>query len=221
MERSTMQTRRVFLQRTAAVGVGLALAVAATSPAAVVTNSATKDNTLYDTGSTTTFLSDGAGETFTAGRTDNGLRRRAVIAFTGLSTAIPSGSVITNVILQLYMDQSSDTTTLRPVTLYRLVADWGEGTSNVNGGEGKGATPTPGDATWFHRFYSTNFWSVPGGDYMSTARATRMVSNVNGVNTWSSSNLIADVQAWLDLAASNNGWLLIGDETTNHTTRQF
>ncbi len=194
---------------------------ALTVTATVVTNTVTKDNTLYDTGTTNTFLSDGAGETFTAGRTKDGFRRRGVIAFTGLSTNIPAGAVITSVTLRLYMEQSSDPTNLRPVKLYRLLADWGEGTSNVNGGEGKGTTPTPGDATWFHRFYNTNFWSAPGGDFLSTARATTMVPNANGYVTWASSDLVADVQAWLSSPATNFGWLVMGDESTNHTTRQF
>ena len=33
--------------------------------------------------------------------------------------------------------------------------------------------------------------------------------------------MIADVQAWLDSPGSNFGWIMIGDESTDTTARQF
>ena len=35
-----------------------------------------------------------------------------------------------------------------------------------------------------------------------------------GQYTWSSAQMVADVQGWLDNPASNFGWLMLGDEST-------
>ena len=52
----------------------------------------------------------------------------------------------------------------RIIELHKLLADWGEGTSQATGEEGQGAPATPNDATWRHRFFDTIFWTNEGGD---------------------------------------------------------
>ncbi len=112
------------------------------------------------------------------------------------------------------------------VSLLRALRDWGEGTSNAGTPGGMGAPAAPGDATWVHTFYSTVFWSTPGGapgsDYTAGASATATVGDIVGPYSWNSTPaLLADVQSWLDSPASNFGWFVIGDESTPGTAKQF
>jgi hypothetical protein len=184
----------------------------------IVTLQASKDNTLYE--SSTGSLSNGAGEYFFAGRTDTGAIRRGVIAF-DVAAAIPAGVVITRVDLTLNMSRTI--AGLQPVSLHRLLADWGEGTSNATAQEGMGAQATTGDATWLHRFYNTIFWSNPGaaGDFVTTASTTVQVGATGTYTFLSTAAMVADAQAWLDDPASNFGWILIGNESTTTTTKRF
>ena len=101
-----------------------------------------------------------------------------------------------------------------------MLADWGEGTSVAPGEEGDGAPATTNDATWRHRFFDTIFWTTEGGDFSGTVSATQSVGPV-GVYTWSSSQMRADVQSWLDDPASNFGWLVLGDESEISTAKRF
>ncbi|HEY5625272.1 MAG TPA: DNRLRE domain-containing protein, partial [Dehalococcoidia bacterium] len=119
---------------------------------------ATKDNTLYENPLGDT--SNGAGSYFFVGNTSGGEHRRAVIAF-DISGSIPAGVTITNVSLQLRMSRTKAGT--EAVQLQRLLADWGEGTSNADGQEGGGASATAGDATWLHTSYDTALWGTAGG----------------------------------------------------------
>ena len=88
------------------------------------------------------------------------------------------------------------------------------------GEEGDGAPATSNDATWRHRFFDTIFWSTQGGDFSATVSASQSVGAV-GQYTWSSAQMVADVQAWLDNPASNFGWLVLGDETAIATAKRF
>jgi hypothetical protein len=97
--------------------------------------------------------------------------------------------------------------------------DWGEASSNFQGG--RGAPATEGDATWIHRFYKTQFWTHLGGDFSPTASAIQTVGDV-GSYTWGSTpEMVADVQAWLDSPTENFGWLPLGNETAPRTVKGF
>jgi hypothetical protein len=106
------------------------------------------------------------------------------------------------------------------VSLHRVLADWGEGTSDAAGNEGQGAPATPNDATWTHRFFNTSTWSTPGGDFVATASATRVVNDI-GLYTWKSAGMRDDVQAWVNSPATNFGWELLGNETAPSTAKRF
>ena len=108
----------------------------------------------------------------------------------------------------------------RIIELHKLLADWGEGTSQATGEEGQGAPATPNDATWRHRFFDTIFWTNDDGDFSATVSASQSVGPV-GQYTWSSAQMVADVQSWLENPASNFGWLVLGDESTIITSRRF
>ncbi len=177
-----------------------------------------KDNTLYEFDPNEGDVSNAFGFHFFAGETNQGEIRRGVLAF-NVAGSIPPGSTITAVSLSLNMSRTL-LETARTVELHKLLADWGEGTSHAPGEEGDGAPATTNDATWRHRFFDTIFWAMQGGDFSATVSASQVVGPV-GQYTWSSAQMVADVQSWLDNPSSNFGWLVLGDESTNATSKRF
>ncbi len=179
----------------------------------------TRDNTLYQPRPpANTQVSNGAGSYFFVGRTNEGYLSRAVLRFD--LSRIPAGSTVTATTLTLRMNRTKAGN--EPVRLHRLLADWGEGTSNADGQEGTGVAPTAGDATWAHRFFNTAFWTTAGagGDFAATASVSQTVGG-NGLYSWSSTGLAGDVQLWANSPVSNFGWILIGNETVNQTAKRF
>ena len=176
-----------------------------------------KDNTLYET--PTGSHSNGAGQYFFAGTTSLGVLRRGVVAF-DIDGSIPAGSTISSVSLELHMSRTVSGP--ETIELRRLLADWGEGTSRASGEEGGGTAATPGDATWVHRFFDTDTWATPGGDFLPTASACMEVAQEDRYYTWgSTAAMVADVQGWLDNPSSNFGWLLLGNEARSLTAKRF
>ena len=192
--------------------------VASSVSGAMISTNPSKDNTLYQYNPSEGDLSNGAGFHFFAGENAVGEIRRAVLAF-DIAGNIPPGSTITGVSLSLNMSMTNSDTA-RTIELHKVLADWGEGTSHAGGGEGGGAPATPGDATWRHRFYDTIFWTTQGGDFSATVSASQSVGPL-GQYTWSSTQMVADVQSWLNNPASNFGWLVLGDETAIATAKRF
>jgi hypothetical protein len=177
-----------------------------------------KDNTLYEFDAAEGDVSNALGNHFFAGATGTGELRRGVLAF-DIAGNVPAGSTILGVTLSLNMSRTP-TGTARTVELHKVLADWGEGTSVAPDEEGEGAPATPNDATWRHRFFDTIFWTTEGGDFSATVSASQSVGPV-GMYTWSSSQMRADVQSWLDDPASNFGWLVLGDESEIATAKRF
>jgi len=177
-----------------------------------------KDNTLYEFVAVDGDRSNGIGLHFFAGRTDQAEKRRGVLAF-NVAGSIPPGSTITSVSLSMNMSRTL-LNTARTIELHKLLADWGEGTSDASGQEGQGIAATTNDATWRHRFYNTIFWTTPGGDFSGTVSASQSVGAI-GLYVWSSTQMVADVQSWLDNPATNFGWLVLGNEAINDTTKRF
>ena len=210
MERKTLFVLGVAAAL-ASVGTGLA-------SAGIVNINPSKDNTLYEYDPSDGDKSNALGFHFFAGETGMNELRRGVLAF-DIAGNIPPGSTITAVSLSLNMSRTP-TNTAYVLELHKLLADWGEGTSMAEGEEGDGAPATPNDATWRHRFFDTIFWSTQGGDFSAAASASQLVGVV-GQYTWSSAQMVADVQAWLDNPASNFGWLVLGDETAIATAKRF
>ena len=185
---------------------------------AVVSFGAMKDNTLF--GSTTGALSNGAGQYMFVGKTAQSASptnlRRALIQF-DVAGNVPAGSIITGVEMTLYFSTGQQTNI---VSMHRLLASWGEGTSDATctgGNEGCGANASNGDATWLHRFKSpAQLWTTPGGDFNPTPSASLLVGSqfTNDYHWLSTPALVADVQGWLNDPSSNNGWLLLGEENS-------
>jgi hypothetical protein len=199
---------------------------------------ANKDNSMYGEAPNN---SNGLGDHFVAGKIGGatGLRR-GLIAFdlAGLPSEIRIDRVALELVFQGTTNQESDP---RVVSLHRLLANWGEGTSDAGPGgttgSGNGAPATINDATWRYRFFDTQTWASHdpavagsgGGDFVSQASATATVGIDPGpVVSWETlrgpapTGLVADVEQWLTDPSSNFGWLLkMVDESPLRTARRF
>ncbi len=192
--------------------------VAAQAQAATVQLSPTRDTTLLADNAN---ASNGSGPVFFAGLTGphGGAVRRALVYFD--VTAIPAGATVTSVSLVLSVTREPGSAPLNG-TLRRILASWGEAGSSSS--QGTGAAAQTGDATWSHRFYGTGgqTWTTAGGDLAAATSATASFGAVGTKVTFGSSpQLVADVQAWVNHPATNQGWAILGDETTATSATQF
>ncbi len=190
-----------------------------TIPPVTVTLSPSQDNTLYQTNDGA--VSNGAGAYLFAGVTNDGFKRRAVLAF-DVAAAVPEGATILDAEVVLFMSKSPVPSGAFQFGLHRLTDGWGEGTSDAGSNGGGGAPATTGDATWIHTFYDTSTWTKPGGEFQSSAGSTALVGELVQAYTWpSTSALVADVQYWLEHPLDNFGWILVGDEESSRTAKRF
>jgi hypothetical protein len=199
-------------------GLGLALMLSSTAVADLYFTeqiTASQDNTLID--DPEGARSNGSGPFIFVGLTGGSLGggiRRGLVHF-DLEGVIPVDARIEDVSLHLYADRGGP----EEVRLYRVVQDWGEGTSCKNGGSG--APSQTGDATWIHSFYDTSTWDAPGADRSRPAGDARVYVDLPGMYTWSSNRMKRDVQLWVDQPGKNYGWLLIGDERSPQSVVAF
>ena len=187
--------------------------------AQTVNLNAAKDNTIY---SNNTNNSNGAGPNFTTGAIQSLAVRRGLLMFD--LSSIPAGATITAVSLRLVMNMTISGA--NNVSLHRLNENWGEGASDAgSGGDGQGAPAQLGDATWFCSFSDgaggcMTSWSVAGGAFQATASATTSVS-AGAAYTWSSAQMITNVQGWVNTPATNFGWVIIGAEGNPGSAKRF
>ncbi|WP_395736979.1 PQQ-dependent sugar dehydrogenase [Prosthecobacter sp.] len=176
----------------------------------------TKDNTIF---SENTSNASGQGGMMFAGVTNTGSPRRGLIAFD--VSSVPAGATVSSAQVQLSVQLGQGSN--NPMSLNLLTQSWGEGTSNAGDTGGTGVFGTAGDATWNARFFSltasSTLWTTPGGDFIGTASATTPVSAA-GTYTWTSAQLATDVQGWVSNPASNNGWILLGDEASTFNAKR-
>ena len=186
-----------------------------------------RDNTIYEESGSD---SSGNGAFFFSGKLGphrSEALRRALLFFDivngdGQNAGIPAGSTINDVTLTLHISRSRPGN--QSMAVHKLTQDWGEeGSFNAGfgGTGGKGGNAQTNDATWTHRFFDTPMtWMNLGGDFESSASDTASVGE-SGDATWSSAQMIADVQDWLDNPISNSGWILIGNESTQKSAKRF
>lgn len=201
-----------------AAAAGQSSSAPATEPAGVLAQAIitpSKDNTIYE--GTTELRSNGAGQHMFAGKNGINAAQRALLAF-DLTDALPTGATLVSVTLRL--NSSTPKSGAHAIRLHRVLSDWGEGTSDADRGEGGGAPATAGDATWLHTSFDTDLWSVVGGDFVAAASATTTV-DAPGPYTWSSPEMLAEVEAWLADPTTNFGWILVGNENASGTGRRF
>ena len=155
-------------------------------------------------------FSNGSGPALFAGRTNQAVGgvRRGLLRF-DVAAALPPRAIVESAVLHLTALPGNPGASL--VRLYRVLADWGEGASFSTGG--RGAPSEPGDATWIHRFYDTEFWEYAGGQFVGSASAEFTIDGAGEYLVADSTKLLADVRLWNAAPARNFGWILIGDET--------
>jgi len=199
---------------------GLLLLTAA-ARAQTVQIAPSRDNTLFEP-TTVVDKSNGVGPQFYSGRTNGDRLRRGVLRF-DVAGAVPGGSTITGVTLRVNCSHVPvfDGANARTQRLRRATSDWGEGTSDAGVNNGDGVTPTPGDATWNHSFFSSSFWTTPGGDQSATLSSSVDVTGTGLYAFPSTPQLVADVQDMLDQPGGNFGWVVSGEEVVNGTARAF
>ncbi len=204
------------MRTTTIIFVTMLLGAAPSAVADTVTIEAARDATLVE--HPDGALANGAGPALFVGRTAqpvNGVRR-SFVAF-DVTGALPDRAIIGSVSLTLFMTPSNPEPRL--IRLYRVLADWGEGSSSSSGGGG--APSGPGDVTWIHTFWDTEFWVHVGGQFLGRAGAEREVG-ASDFYTWDSTvHLVQDVQMWGAAPERNFGWILIGDEMTPQTVKSF
>jgi hypothetical protein len=184
-----------------------------------------RDNTLFEQTNASSQTSNALGDIF-VGRTNQASLsiRRGLVQF-DVASAVPFGATITGATLELR--EATGANGDQPVSLHRLLQNWGEGTSLAGGGAG--AAATPGDATWLYAFYATALadrtpWATPGGVFDPVASATTTIVDdfaAPHVFSWSSAGMVADVQQWLDNPSMNFGWAILGNESAQRTTKVF
>jgi hypothetical protein len=177
----------------------------------------------------------GGGNGLFSGANTSGFPRRALISF-DVSGRLPVGATIESVELTLVLGDVSGAGArpLVDIAVHRVLASWGEAATqqqtppNDNfSGIGQGSPALEGDVTWNARFFSATapiLWSTPGGDFNSVASTSASIPTaLNTSYTFpSSSEMVSDVQSWLDNPASNYGWLLKGvNETLTSSLRGF
>ena len=195
--------------------VATALVLALPSSAAIVSLSALRDTTLYE--SATGALGNGSGQFLIAGTTNQPQLRRALLAF-DLGTLLPANAIIESVTVTMHVASASVLS--HNFSLSRVTAPWTEGASDAIGNEGSGTAAMTGDATWLHASWPGVAWSTAGGDFSTTSSAARAVGDV-GFYSWTSAQLTSDVQSWLAHPTANFGWILRGEEGAPGTTRRF
>lgn len=178
--------------------------------------SPSKDNTIF---SAPPNNSNGSGGHLYAGVTDGGSLRRGLIRFD--LSGIPAGSVITSATLTMRMVKTQGGSVA--VNLHKLNQDWGEAGSNsgssIDAG-GSGAPAATGDATWNNRLHPSTAWTTTGGNFVATISGTTSVNNV-GTYNWTGAQMIADIQAWVNTASTNFGWLIKTTEGGSKNVKKF
>ncbi len=194
-----------------------------------VTLAPDKDNTIIQATSPTGQLSNGEGDIFVGRTNQDGSGpavtsiRRGLVHFNVAGSGIPSNATITGVTLNLtnVMTNNGDQT----LSLVPVLQDWGQGTSNSN----SGAPATQNDATWLYTFYDATTpsasptWTTPGGRFSGTVSASTVDPGGQSGNvvSWSSAQMIADVQSWLNDPADNFGWGILGNESTGQSAKRL
>jgi hypothetical protein len=149
---------------------------------------------------------------------------RALLRF-DVASQVPSTATVTSVTLTVRVTRTPliggvDSTN----GLHKVLQPWTEGTKT--GDPNVGEPATAGEATWNARQHPSVLWASPGGgagvDYAAAASASTFITGIAAYTFESTSNLVADVQSWLNSSNSNFGWILLSsDEATPTTVRRF
>jgi Secretion system C-terminal sorting domain len=203
------------MKKNCLINIVTCLVASAVTAQTTVIIPASADNTIYQNPNGN---SNALGQNIFSGTNGGGSPRRGLIKF-DIAGALPGGVTVTSVSLTLNCNSSRSISD--NVSLHRLSSNWGEGTSNAGStGDGGGVPATANDATWLNTFFPASFWTNPGGDYNPVPSASTSI-NVTGFYSWSTPDMVTDVQAWINTPGVNYGWILLCNETTISTARKF
>jgi hypothetical protein len=177
------------------------------------------DTTLFSNNPTNNF---GASTNLIGGETGNLSVGRALLRF-DVAGQLPPNAVVQSATLTVTVVLIPPGPVASTFDLRRVLVDWTEGT-----GIGLVGSPAkPGEATWDDRVYPSMPWSMPGGaisnEFSEVVGASTLVGTGVGDFTFGpASNLVADVQQWLENPGTNFGWVLLSEsESTPFTLRRF
>ncbi len=202
---------------------------------------ASQDVTLFG-GSDATTNNTSSGPGMFVG-SDGTSPKRGIVEF-DIADNVPAGATITSATLTLYLGMVAGSgggmgggadATPRTIRLFDVTTAWNPTTLGTTGKTGIGGTghgfdapgvtpagPNAGDATWNWAKYNQVQWSTAGGDFASTESADALVSQSVGTGyTWTSTQMAANVQAWLNGTMANDGWLLKNDTENVASFRAF
>ncbi|MEX0600047.1 MAG: T9SS type A sorting domain-containing protein, partial [Rhodothermales bacterium] len=139
-----------------------------------------------------------------------------------LERAIPRDARILNVTLTFHTSEAPVGGSGTEIFVLRVTRDWGESASNAGDRAIEGARAQQGDATWTHAIFDVATWQNAGGDFAAAPSASVSVGRpLTKYVVKSTEALENDVQLWLDAPEANHGWILIGDEVRESTTRRL
>lgn len=165
-------------------------------------------------------------------------RNRGLFSF-DIAGNIPAGSKILSVSMSIEVTRISNDNpgSNARYHLHRMLRHWGEGNKVTYidpprlSTNGLGALATLGEASWNHRMAeTTNTWAIPGGaagiDYAAQPTATQDIfgpaSSPYYFQSQLNSNLVQEIQFWLDHPERNFGWMIKADnELVDWTARRF
>ncbi len=158
-------------------------------------------------------------------------KNRALYKF-DVASAIPARARITQAKFVIEITkQPVDGYNFTDFGLHRMLRDWGEGTGITPSGSqspGAGSPATNNEATWYYRFAFTNAWASPGGapgiDYAGNPSSLQTIYGLpdSPYPFNSTTQMVADVQGWLDGSVTNFGWALVCQaEDTEFAARRF
>lgn len=203
----------------AAIAIAVVCAACAAAHGELVSIAAQRDATIYEPAPD--LAANGAGQFLFAGRTNQGLRRRALVRF-DIAALVPSGATITSARLVMNISQANGGN--RVVSIHRALSPWTTGLSDPDLTESLGAPPLAGDTTWLHASFdpagASVAWTTAGGDYAATASAA-LNTTTAGLQVWQSAGLLDDVRSFAADGGSNLGWFLVADESVAGTARRF
>jgi hypothetical protein len=154
---------------------------------------------------------NGAGTNLYAGTNNQGQERRVLMLFD--LSEIPAGATVSSAAVGVTINKVPPSAAAPTYGLHRVSASWGEGASTSGG---RGGSAAVNDVTWTKRFTGGDSWSTQGGDFVASASAQ------SGGEDWATTaGLMADVQAWVDDAAANFGWIIVETTGANKSVRRL
>lgn len=184
--------------------------------------------TLYPVADTALFENDpdnnfgGVGE-LPGGATRMGKRGRVLLKF-DVAAVIPSNSIISSASLTVKVQSTPSAPFTNSVfDLRRMLQPWAEGNKSASS---HGGPASPGESTWRAQFAPQTLWSAPGGaaakDFSTNRSASTEIAGAGSYTFASTSDLVSDVQSWLQNPLANFGWILMSEsESVAKTARRF